>query len=118
MGTTHKKMTLETVGGGALTELFQRDLNTVLSNISDPNTSAKSMRKITVEIVFKPDEDRKAATITVASKAQLAGTREVSGQIFIGKEKGEPVAYTNDVRQEDMFPEGKAQVYGIAGGPQ
>jgi len=109
MAVNAKKMQLDTVGGGALIELFERDLQQVLGNIADPNTSAKSMRKITMEIVFKPDEDRKAATITVASKAQLAGTREVTGSVFLGREKGANVAYVNDVRQEDMFPESGAR---------
>ena len=51
-------VTLDTIGGGALVELFDAELSRILSNITDPNTDTTTKRVMTIQVKFKPNRDR------------------------------------------------------------
>lgn len=101
-----KELTLATVAGGAAIELFEHALPQILANMRDPNTDAKEKRKITLEIAFTPHESqgyRDEAAVDVKMKLSLAGIRTARGVVFMGRENGELVARTYNVRQEELL---------------
>lgn len=63
---------LETFAGGELSRQINRDIESVMRNVVDPNTDVKAKRKITVTIEFKPNEQRNFITTNVNSKPTLA----------------------------------------------
>ncbi len=67
-----KHINLEEFASGALNDLINREMKRVTENIQDPNTSPKAKRKITVEIIFKPNEQRDFVSTEVNVKPTLA----------------------------------------------
>lgn len=96
-------VTLGNISGGALGELFQAELDRVLSNIADPNTDTGTKRTITMTVKFKPNRDREVADVEIACGSKLAGIMSVNTQLFIGKYKGKLVAVESDPRQSKLF---------------
>ena len=80
----HQGVTLDSIAGGALAELFEVELARVLANITDPNTDTKTARKISIEVVFAPAEDRDVADVRVKCASKLAGIKSVRTQLFMG----------------------------------
>ena len=66
------KVSLTNLGGGAAVELFDNELALVLDNIQDPNTEARKVRKITLEITIKPDNDRSFGEVMIQAKSAIA----------------------------------------------
>ena len=67
-----KHINLEEFASGALNDLINREMKRVTENIQDPNTSPKAKRKITVEIIFKPNEQRDFVSTEINAKSTLA----------------------------------------------
>ena len=63
-------VTLDTLGGGALSELFTAELNRVLANIADPNTDEKAKRSISINVTLKPNRDRDIADVELTGTAK------------------------------------------------
>ncbi|MEG1638934.1 MAG: hypothetical protein RR274_05275, partial [Erysipelotrichaceae bacterium] len=53
-----KHINLETFASGAFTKQVNRALEDVTKNIQDPNTDATAVRKVTITISLKPNEQR------------------------------------------------------------
>lgn len=98
-------VSLASLCNGAVLELFQNELVNVITNIADPNTSAKTVRKIKIEVLIKPDEDRTAASATVEVTAKLAGVKPQMAALFFGKRDGKLIAVTSNLSQPSMFDE-------------
>jgi hypothetical protein len=96
-------VTLDTIGAGALRELFDAELARVLANITDPNTGATAKRVITMTVTFRPKRDRDVADVDLACTAKLAGLASVSTQLFLGKQHGTLIAVERDPRQSNLF---------------
>lgn len=96
-------VTLDTIGGGALPELFDAELTRILANIADPNTDTGAKRTITITISVKPNRDREVADVELKCSSKLAGIMTVSTQLFIGKHQGKLIAVENDPRQSKLF---------------
>ena len=56
---------IETLYGGGAIERLQEEIQRVIANICDPNTPAKKVRKIKLELVVKPNEQRNMAEVVV-----------------------------------------------------
>lgn len=97
-----KRVTLDTIGNGVASELFQRELDQVLKNIDDINTSPEDVRKIVLEVAIKPTETREMCMVQVRCKSSLAGVKTVASAFFMGREAGKPVAYANNPKQVEM----------------
>lgn len=91
------------VCGGAVNEVFERELQEVLKNIADPNTPADARRKIVIEFVFSPGKTREVADVEFRCTSKIAPTAAVSGTIFLSKRHGSVLAFARDPRQEEMF---------------
>lgn len=107
-------ITLDTIGGGALSELFATELARVLANIHDPNTDEKTKRTITIAVSLKP-KDRDVADVELTCSAKLAPISKVSTQVFMGKHLGKLIAVENDPRQSSLFDQPKATVLATFG---
>lgn len=77
------KLSLETLQEGAIVERFNLALDQVLRNIANPNTKAKEKRKITVEVVFDPSEERDGINIMTKVGTKLAQLRPVESRGYI-----------------------------------
>jgi len=82
------KMTLTSIGGGAMAELFENELQAVLKNIRDPNSDVKKNSKITIEITLKPMESRAGAEMKYSVKSQKAPTRVRESSVIFGVDNG------------------------------
>ena len=91
-----KHINIEQFSNGELTQQINRELEAVARNIADPNTEAKTARKITVTITMKPNEQRDFITTSITTKSTLAPTLGAvtalgirkdlkSGQIEVGE---------------------------------
>ena len=96
-------VTLDTIGSGALVELFDAELARVLENIQDPNTDAKRKRIITVKVTFAPSENRDLADVNLTCGSKLAGIKTVGTRLYVGKSRGKLIAVENDPRQTTLF---------------
>lgn len=77
---------IDTFAGGVLKEKFDEELTRVLENIADPNTKEDAVRKISLDIKFKPDIKREVAFVEINSKAALAATKAVDTKILIDRD--------------------------------
>jgi len=112
-------VTLDTIGGGALAELFAAELQRILANIADPNTDPTTKRVITFAVSFKPKTDRDIADVELKCSSKLAGIRTVQTQLFMGRHQGKLIAVENDPRQSNLFDPPKPGATGtVAAFPQ
>jgi hypothetical protein len=81
---------INTIGAGAAAEKFAAELQAVLENIRDLNTQPDAKRKIVMEWVFEPDEDRER--VLVAITAVFAATKPSGEVMYVGSKGGETVA--------------------------
>ena len=78
---------LDSLANGALLEKFNAAMSKVTENIADPNTKAKAKRKIIMEIICSPEEDRDFVPIEIAVKTTLAPAKSIASRIVIGRDK-------------------------------
>lgn len=107
-------VTLDTIGGGALAELFNAELARILSNITDPNTDTTTKRVMTLQVKFKPNRDRDVADVELTCNSKLAGIMTVSTQLFVGKHKGKLIAVESDPRQSNLFDRERQPIAAVA----
>ena len=81
-----KHINREQFSNGELTQQINRELEAVARNIADPNTDAKTTRKITVSIVLKPNEKRDFITTSITTKSILAPTLGAVTALCVGKD--------------------------------
>jgi hypothetical protein len=113
--------------GGAVPEVFLRELQEVLDNISDINTGASKSRSIVLKFDFQPYPDRSAFSVSLQCKSGLASVEAITGIAYLVKQDGRVSAFARDIRQQSLFeektaaaPDGKSaaageKVVGIAG---
>lgn len=109
-------VTLDTLGNGALAELFDVELERLLRNIEDVNTRATATRKICIELSFQPNEDRDVVETFVKCVAKLEPIKRFKTQVYMGRRDGRLVAVEHDTRQRDLFDDPAARA--AAAGPR
>ena len=80
-----KHINIEQFLNGELTQQINREMEAVARNIADPNTEAKTTRKITVTITLKPNEQRDFITTSITTKSTLAPTLGAVTALAVGK---------------------------------
>ena len=80
-----KHINIEQFSNGELTQQINREMEAVARNIADPNTEAKTTRKITVTITLKPNEQRDFITTSITTKSALAPTLGAVTALAVGK---------------------------------
>lgn len=96
-------VTLDTLAGGALPELFAAELARILANIADPNTDASAKRTVTITVSLKPNRGRDVLDVALSCSSKLAGIMTVETQLFMGKHQGRLIAVESDPRQSNLF---------------
>jgi hypothetical protein len=95
---------LGSIARGALMELFNIEIAKVAANIDDKSTKATKERKITFEIAFKPDADRRAIDVTTRAQTKLAPVADHASRVYLGKDDaGHVYVFDQDPRQELLF---------------
>jgi len=77
---------LNSIGGGSLQERFNLEMEKVVKNMKDPNTSYKEARKIVITLSFKQDEDRNTADCICDVQSKLAKTKSFDTKFGIGRD--------------------------------
>lgn len=80
-----KHINIEQFSNGELTQQINREMEAVARNIADPNTEAKTTRKITVTITLKPNEQKDFITTSITTKSTLAPTLGAVTALAVGK---------------------------------
>ena len=80
-----KHINIEQFSNGELTQQINREMEAVARNIADPNTEAKTARKITVTSTMKPNEQRDFITTSITTKSTLAPTLGAVTALAVGK---------------------------------
>ena len=92
------------LANGAAIERCNLELDKVLENIMDPNTSPGVCREIKLKIKIKPTDDRTVGGVSIQATSKLAPVTEHMTQVHIGKDitgKGE----MSEIIKEELFPE-------------
>ena len=88
-----EKSSILNLANGAILERVDVELNRVMANISDPNTSPKKARSLTLQIKFAPAEDRQTISTTYSVKSTLEPMRALETSIFLTNDTdGTPIA--------------------------
>lgn len=90
------------LANGEIIDKLSRELERVAQNIVDKNTDPKKERKVTLQISFKPNENREQLTTNITVKTSLAPERGIDTLILMGKDS-EGQLHLNEVRQQSMF---------------
>lgn len=98
-----KELTLNEIGDGTIPELFAHELNKLLMNIDDPNTDPASVRKINIELIFVPSQNRDAAAIKISVTSKLAHTMPAGTTVHLYRKAGVLKACIIDPNQGNMF---------------
>lgn len=77
---------IETLYGGGAVERLQEEIQRVIANICDPNTPAKKVRKIKLELVVKPNEQRNMAEVIVTTSSVICSPEPLETSIYIGND--------------------------------
>lgn len=103
-------VSLEALGGGAVGELFNRELKAVLDNMADLNAECKVKREITIKVSFVPTEQRDACAVEMKVASKLASVKPAITQLLLGQEGAKQVAYEQRLVQPALFGDGDSVV--------
>ena len=90
---------LDELMDGALTERFNYEMERVLNNVFDPNTSPKAKRQIQIVIDIMPNERRDAAEFKVDVKSKTAPPVAVTQTVFLAMDDNGNVTATEMTNQ-------------------
>ena len=68
---------------GAIMERVNYEMEKVLTNILDANTSPTAKRKIQLTLILKPTNDRQVITMSTVVKSTLAPTEPIETSLFV-----------------------------------
>lgn len=83
---------LNTFADGSLAQKFEKELQKVMDNIHDLNTSPTAKRSITVKLGFKPDDKREILNVEVNVTSTLTGNEPTTTKMLTAKQNGVAVA--------------------------
>lgn len=92
-------VSLATLANGVAVERFDYELNRVLENIADYNTSATALREVTLKIKLKPNEERSFSVVDIHVSSKLSPIKPETTSFYINGS----VASEFNPRQETIF---------------
>lgn len=99
----NKKSILE-MAMGAIAEITDYEVERVVANIMDPNTSPTAKRKITVTLTFSPDDYRQQIGMDAQARTTLAPLQPVRTSLCITKGRN------GELLLAEMMPQVPGQV--------
>lgn len=95
-------VTLQTLKGGAASEMFELAWDQVLQNIADINTTLKD-RTIILKVVLKPSEDRNYIGVSISCDTKLQGQDPEKTMCLLKFDKrGRTFAVGTEPRQQEI----------------
>jgi len=96
------KISIATLSNGAAIERANLELDRILENIMDDNTSLNFTRELNLKIKIKPSDDRTAGGVIIQATSKLAPVSEHQTQVYIGTDEyGNPEA--SELLQPELF---------------
>jgi hypothetical protein len=100
---SEQPVTIFTLGNGVLGELFDRELERVVSDILDLNSEAEAKRTITVKVTIAPDKNRGFGVALIEVSSALGKPKPAGTTMYFGRKNGKIVAVENIPQQGEMF---------------
>lgn len=104
-----KEVNILELAQGAIQEQINNETGIILANILDPNTDATAARKLTVTLIFKPDENRNVVKCSAQAKAGIVPVKAITTSLMVEPDRnGNPHAselLKNDPNQMAAFEE-------------
>lgn len=97
-----KKVSLEEIAGGALSEQFGKAFEKVIENLADPNTSYKEARKITITLKFTQNEHRNDVVCDVSVTEKLAAQAQTRTAFAVGKDLKTGAVYAEEYGRNQL----------------
>ncbi len=108
-----EKVSLATLNGGAVTDLFNAELEKILENIEDENTQPTAVRSVSIKVEIKPDKTRRTGTTRLSVSSKLASVKPQESLLYFDSDAGELAAFEDNPRQEVLaFEEPKKIPFG------
>ncbi|APX72698.1 replication terminator protein [Companilactobacillus allii] len=89
---------LSQIADGGVQEKFSRELKKLSENILDSNTDAKAKRKITINLTYKPNDNRDAVDVIAEVKSTLAPQVGLSTTMLVGRDENTGVIAANELK--------------------
>lgn len=80
------KFNISELQEGAVQEKVNAEVSRIMANILDMNTEFKIKRKLTIDVTFESDENRKVITTTAQVKSKLAPAASVATTMLVGRD--------------------------------
>jgi hypothetical protein len=97
----YEALTIENIGDGVLSELFAREMKTIVKNMSDNNTELAPARELNIKIKLKPNPERDYAAVSIKCSSKLAPVKLVESSIVF---EGDQSFYKTG-KEVELFPE-------------
>lgn len=91
---TQEEARLDTICGGHIPEMFQREFLQALANAMDPNTPFKKKREVKLTVTIETDEERDSFRLTATTSSKLAPFLGEGGTVFAARRGASVVAVT------------------------
>jgi len=102
MPRTFKKLAIDNIADGAVTDLFNYEWARLIADIADENKRAKAPRTLTIKLKVSPSEDRGSGDIEVEVTSSLAKPKPTTGTVYLTEEQGRVESYANDPKQAEL----------------
>ena len=113
--TEKDQISLKSIYGGAIVEAVDHELQNVLANISDVNTSPGQTREVTLKIKIKPNKERNIAQLTFQASSKLAPAEALETSILIDRDKsGKAVGF--EMAKGNEYNQGVLPIFIAQGG--
>jgi hypothetical protein len=93
-----EQVSLASLRGGAAVEMFDGELQRILDNISDPNTTLAT-REVTLKVKIKPSSSRTMGQVDITCSAKTAPNSPVSSSFYLGRDRNRTVAFEYNPEQ-------------------
>ena len=97
------RISLHTMAGGAVEELFGRELDKITADILDLNAEATAVREIVIKIKVKPDENRNFGSVAITVDSKSGSAKAVGSVFSFGRRSNRAVAAEFEPEQKPMF---------------
>lgn len=110
-----EKVSLASLYGGAVIEAVDHEIQNVLTNIQDVNTSPGATRSVSLQIKIKPNKERNIASLTFQASSKLAPAEALESSIIIDRDQaGRAVAF--ELSESNPYNQGVLPIFGATGG--
>lgn len=97
-------LTLNTICGGMVEQVFNRELARVCENIADPSTKTEAVRKVSVVVTIKPNARGTMAEVGYDVKSSMPGVETEKSAVYIAQDPDSKniTLFPVDLRQEEL----------------